>query len=1235
MKEKREGGAMKRTLKPVSSALSKAGSSRKINRRGFSLAEVLIVVAVIAVLVGIAIPVFAGQLEKNRDSVTATNLRAAYDEANATLLSRGQKPPAESAEPEEITVTVDGVAFETTDNKLSGEETSLPFTIPDTVTIPAKNTYSVVFHFTNQNTYTNKTYITLGEAAGGSDPIPTPMPSPSTGTKKTVTDISIVPNTVKTIYNEGEAFDQSGMKLTVTYSDNSTAEIETGYSCSNVGPYPIAGSYTVTVRYEGKTAPLTITVNKRTVTELVIDPDSPQPKTEYTEGEPFDPGEMVVNAKYSDGTWENDVAYTYRPIGELKASDTFVTLSYEGVTTKLTIKVTKPDWVLKRIEISGVSATCDAQEFDDNLSNLIVTAYYKDKDADDDDGEEYPIKLKTYDYDKNITPEPKDPPEAGIYTLTVSYSEDDGQPETDDLEITVTRSFSDIQIDRAPTNPQYQGKPFDPEGMVVNAYYTDGTFEPVTDYTVEPSGNLTQIGEQTVKIKWGEKEAPLVINVIKSITELEIRNVAAEYDAAEFDPALPTMEVWATFSDGTEGKITEGYTAKFEPEITTTPPTAGNYTLTVKCGDGEDQKEIKITKKMTGILVTNYKDEYTEGEAFSTDGMVVTPVYSDNSPGESISGYDYEPKGPLAVDDTKVTVTYNDFTYDCPIKVNGLTWILDHIELSEVAETCDALEFEDNLACLVVTAYYKDKDDPAKETHHTVAVDLCEKSVSPHNDPPLAGTYTLTVTYEEGGERDTKTLDIVVTKALAYIKIDPSPTNPQYQGFPLDTTGMKVIAHYTDETDEPVEIAECTITPSGNLTGTSSQTVKVEWGGKDDTAEITVNTVKSVQISGLPNKCDAKEFYDKLNLLKVEATYSNNETKTITEGYTPSWDKEPANPPLAGEYNLTVSFGEKSSNTLKIEVTKSEDHIAITRMPTTDYTEGDYFWPWSNNLEVTLYYTDGSPKTLSYYIEYECEPSAFEPLTTDDTYVTITYKDLEPIILPINVSPKSGGGICFAPGTLITLSDGTQKPVEELTFDDELLVWDFKTGMYAAESTSLIINHGEHTYAVISLKFSDGTLFRIVGEHGIFDYDLNQFVYITPEIALDYIGHRFVKYASEDSYDLVTLVSAEVTEEWIEAWSVVSSYDFNVFASNLLTLSPPAEVFNFMPMGETLRYDMERFRQLVTEYGTYDYEVFAPYFTEEQYEGLNSKYLKVFVELGILSYEEMCEMAEFISPLIR
>lgn len=61
---------------------------RKIkNSKGFTLMEMLIVVAIIAILVAIAIPTFTSTLEKTREAADAANLRAAYAQVIANYLS--------------------------------------------------------------------------------------------------------------------------------------------------------------------------------------------------------------------------------------------------------------------------------------------------------------------------------------------------------------------------------------------------------------------------------------------------------------------------------------------------------------------------------------------------------------------------------------------------------------------------------------------------------------------------------------------------------------------------------------------------------------------------------------------------------------------------------------------------------------------------------------------------------------------------------------------------------------------------------------------------------------------------------------------------------------------------------------------------------------------------------------------------------------------------------------------
>lgn len=54
------------------------------DRGGFTLAELLIVVAIVAVLVAIAVPVFSGSLKSAEDAVDTANQRSVMSEALAT-----------------------------------------------------------------------------------------------------------------------------------------------------------------------------------------------------------------------------------------------------------------------------------------------------------------------------------------------------------------------------------------------------------------------------------------------------------------------------------------------------------------------------------------------------------------------------------------------------------------------------------------------------------------------------------------------------------------------------------------------------------------------------------------------------------------------------------------------------------------------------------------------------------------------------------------------------------------------------------------------------------------------------------------------------------------------------------------------------------------------------------------------------------------------------------------------
>ncbi len=1150
MKGKRAEGAEKRSRSFLRSAWSKMELLRKKNRRAFTLSEVLIVVAIIAVLVAVAIPVFRGQLEKNRDSVTATNLRAAYDEATAVFLAKGKK-----LGDDEVKIKVDGVVFETTDKSLSGEEAGLPFTF-DLDQIPPKETSTVEFVFKKNQT----TVMSVGESEGGIEGFPD-IPTVNDPEVFTLDSIAIS-GTPKTTYFVGESFSTTGMTVTATYTNGTTNDDVTGYSISPSGTLK-ATDTKVTVSYtEGgvtKTKDLSITVSNRTLSSISL-ACSDAFKRDYYVGESFSPAGMTVTATYTDGSSAAVLGYSCMPSGPYSNSDAGtvpVTVSYtEGDVTKtadVEITVIKP--TLVSIAISGVET--EYEEGDTfSTSGLVVTATYSDESSHGVTG-------------YNIVTSPTNPLAAGTYEFKVEYSEGDVTV-SDKVTITVIKpapTLVSIAISGVETEYE-EGDTFSTSGLVVTATYSDESSHGVTGYSIVTSPtNPLAAGTYEFKVEYSEGDITVsdkvTITVIKPAPTLEsiaISGLVTEYGEGDtFSTA--GLVVTATYSQGSPRELSA---TEYEIVSSPTSPLAvGTYEFKVEYTEGgitvSDTETITVIKLILDSIVvtTNPKKmTYYTGETFNPDGMVVTAHYQNTTITRVVNNYKCEPDKELHDKDNEIKIKYKEgkITKETKLKITIIKRTLDRIEITTPPTKTEYEEDETfDPTGMVVTAYY-DVGDP------DIIEDTNKFEYEPKLDRGLkVDNKFVVVSYGKGKDKRSDTQEITVNKKITSIVVTTLPTNTQYQGYEFDPTGIVVTVTYKDKSTETIsDYTKLTFSPTGILSNTGRQTMTVTYKTKTTTFDITVvRSITEIKVSGI------------------------KQTYTATQAY--------------------------------------------NRVP-------------ENDLTVTAYYSEGSPRELEPN-EYTIVTNPQSPGPGDDVEFTVTSKEGGKTASgTFHIDPLSGGEIlqailgnlCFASGTPITLADGSQKPVEELTFDDELLVWDFKTGMYAIQPATLLIDHGEDIYSVIDLRFSDGTMLRIVGEHGVFDYDLNRFVYISSDNAADYIGHRFVKCAPEGEYELVTLDSVENTEEQTEAWSVVSSGDFNVFASDLLTLSPPKEVFDLIPMGETLRYDMDLFCQLVAEYGTYDYEVYAQFATKEQYEALNGAYMKIPVEMGLLSFEELWALFESI-----
>lgn len=64
--------------------------TKKLNKKGFTLAELLVVVAILAILVAISVPIFTSKIEEAKKNTDAANIRAAKAAAVVEYLDKGE-----------------------------------------------------------------------------------------------------------------------------------------------------------------------------------------------------------------------------------------------------------------------------------------------------------------------------------------------------------------------------------------------------------------------------------------------------------------------------------------------------------------------------------------------------------------------------------------------------------------------------------------------------------------------------------------------------------------------------------------------------------------------------------------------------------------------------------------------------------------------------------------------------------------------------------------------------------------------------------------------------------------------------------------------------------------------------------------------------------------------------------------------------------------------------------------
>ena len=258
-------------------------------------------------------------------------------------------------------------------------------------------------------------------------------------------------------------------------------------------------------------------------------------------------------------------------------------------------------------------------------------------------------------------------------------------------------------------------------------------------------------------------------------------------------------------------------------------------------------------------------------------------------------------------------------------------------------------------------------------------------------------------------------------------------------------------------------------------------------------------------------------------------------------------------------------------------------------------------------------------------------------LTSDNPGVIKIWYELEEGTKEESSSGGGGGlGGCVTPDTMITLADGSKVRVDSLTGDEMLLVWNLETGRFDFAPIMFVDSELEAEFDVVYLYFSDGTVVKVIYEHGFWDYNLNKYVYLDENADL-YIGHTFAKQ-NGDSLEKVQLVNVEIKTERITAWSPVTVGHLCYFVNDMLSMpGGVGGLFNIFDVdSKTMTYDYDAIERDIMEYGLFTYEelnAICP-LSEDMFIAAGGAYLKISIGKGNLTMEELVAMIERYSKYV-
>ena len=773
---------------------------------------------------------------------------------------------------------------------------------------------------------------------------------------KTVTSIAVKDEPSKTEYDHGDTVNLAGGVITVTYSDNSTEDVSMTDPKVSIDSGSIANinNNVVKISYSGKTTTFNIKVNDP-VDSLAV--TSPMNTIEYSHGDNLDFTGLKLTATKRSGATED------------------LTSTSDGVS------------------ISENVASVNSNKFTKTSADGVV-----------------PIK--------------------GTQVITFSYKN-----KTADETIIVNDTISSVSLISQPTKTVYKrGEDLNLTGAKVKVLLASGNSTTINlpDGSVKVSNfDNTKTGvKQNLTVSFGGKNADSTIDVeaynyivsseITAPTKLDynyntdlnlnggkltlvykdttIKNVnltsamISGYDKTK----IGTQQITVTYdtnyvlSDGT--KIPEKIVKTFEVEvhnnaqtIEITAPTKTTY------GHGDS------LSLEGGKIEVTYADGTKQTPEMTSDMVTETSTGSsvNMSPAESEYGINHKVTKNLTIK-YEENGTQKTATYEIEI-INKITSIKMHTTPKTNYNVNDTLDVTNGE--ILVT----------RQTGEPEVKEITQDMVTGFDSSKENTKLPLKVTYTENGETKETSYEVSVKDSVTSISIKANPSKTEYRyGESLDLTGATIsVVKGSGTTDIPITD---NMVSGYDPTTVGKQTVKVSYGGKDTTFEVTVKDyVKDITLTA-PTKTEYK-YGEALDLTggKVQKVMASGAQEPAVDLTDSSVTVSGYNANKAGKQTITVEY-EGIQKTFEITVVDPINKIELKGTPKTEYKYGEEFDV--SNLKLSISRASGEteiPVTSDMIKNYNKNSLGQQQVTIEyegNTIETITVQVVD-YIQSVVITPPS------------------------------------------------------------------------------------------------------------------------------------------------------------------------------------------------------------------------------------